>query len=154
MQNLVLKCVVLMAEDDEDDRFFMKAAFESAVFPGSLHFVENGKELIDYLLGHSKYHDRASFPMPDLILLDLNMPVKNGFKALEEIRSNEKLQYIPIIIVSTSDDPGVVAKGYKMGANAFVRKPDKLEALLEVVTSLKKFWCEVAELPLQDSTKN
>jgi CheY-like chemotaxis protein len=153
MEPLSPKCNVLMAEDDEDDRFFMKAAFESAVFPGSLHFVENGKELIDYLLGHHKYHDRASFPMPDLILLDLNMPAKNGFEALKEIRSNEKLRHIPVIIVSTSGDQQSIARGYYMGANAFIRKPDKLEALLEVVTSLKKFWFEIAQLPVQNSTQ-
>jgi CheY-like chemotaxis protein len=143
--------VVLIADDDEEDRSLLKDAFINAGLTSNhLRFVEDGMEVMEYLQGLSKYHDVKLFPTPNLILLDLSMPLKNGFETLRAIRSSELFGSIPVIIVSTSTDPDVVSKCYHLGANAFIQKPSGFISLLTIVEGLLKFWFEIVELPPQN----
>ncbi|HVA66039.1 MAG TPA: response regulator [Elusimicrobiota bacterium] len=140
--------VVLIAEDDDDDYLLTKKAFQDAGFKGSFCRVKNGVELMEALLLHeniSQAPGAANRPM--LLLLDLNMPCKDGRETLKEIKSHPDLQKIPVVVLTTSMSEADVAMSYEMGANSFIHKPARFDHFVESVKSLKKYWFEVAELP-------
>jgi CheY-like chemotaxis protein len=126
---------VLMAEDDPDDRFVMKEAFRQIGNCGDLRFVEDGEELMAYLRRLGKYADPASSPRPVLILLDLNMPKKDGRQALVEIKADPDLQSIPVAIWTTSEEKADRVQSQKEGSEAYMIKPT---AYSEVVNSIKQ----------------
>ena len=109
---------------------------------------------MDYLLHRGVYTDPASAPFPGLILLDLNMPKKDGWKALQEIRNNPALRRIPIVILTTSKAAQDVDRSYDLGVNAFITKPVTLTGLVEVVTTLGKYWFEIVNLPTDYTRKH
>lgn len=114
----------------------------------SLYFVEDGEELMDYLVTHEKYNDPSNCPRPDLILLDLNMPKKDGREALKEIKANPHLRQIPIIILTTSKAEEDIFRTYELGVNSFISKPVSYEELVELVKKLGVYWFETVRLPL------
>jgi CheY-like chemotaxis protein len=116
---------ILVAEDNPDDAFIFKMAFKRATLPHSIHFVDDGQKVIDWLSGTGEYSNRAKFPLPSLVILDLKMPVKTGFEALQWIRSHEKHRQLPAIILSSSDDPKDVKRAYELGSTTyFIKSPD------------------------------
>ncbi|MDE2314105.1 MAG: response regulator [Elusimicrobia bacterium] len=140
--------VVLIAEDDDDDYLLTRKAFEDSGFRGSFCRVKNGIELMESLLLHenlSQNPGAASRPM--LLLLDLNMPCKDGRETLREIKSHPDLQKIPVVILTTSRAEADIAMAYALGANSFIHKPARFDQFVDAVKSLKKYWFEVAELP-------
>lgn len=143
--------LILMADDDPDDRLLVKDALvECGVQPGlteAMRFVADGEELMDYLLRRGSYADAASCPRPDLILLDLNMPRKDGREALREIRSHAVLRRIPVVVFTTSRADTDIALVYDLGANSFVTKPVAFESLVNTLRVLSRYWLEVVELP-------
>lgn len=147
MGNTHRPAIVLMADDDDDDYLVTKKAFGSLSIPNRFYRVKDGEELMDYLLGRGKYVDSKQSPIPDIILLDLNMPRKNGHEALEEISNHDVLKMIPVICLSVSHDPEVIKTTYKLGANAFIKKPASFDQLLAIVESLSHFWLSIAALP-------
>ncbi len=136
---------ILMADDDADDRLLAKSAFEENNIINPIHFVEDGVELMEYLYGEGRYNQ--SRHLPGLILLDLNMPKKDGREALLEIKSDPILKRIPVVILTTSKAEEDIVKSYNLGANCFISKPVSFEGLLEVTKCLSKFWLEVASIP-------
>jgi two-component system response regulator len=138
---------ILIAEDDVDDRFMLKEAFEEIGAGQTLSFVEDGMELMDYLLRREKYLTRKNH-LPSLILLDLNMPKKDGREAIHEIKNHQDLWHIPIVIFTTSKSQEDLQQAYKLGASCFIVKPVRFEGLLEIIRTFKKFWFEVASLPV------
>ena len=138
---------ILIADDDPDDRGMIKEAFEENLLLNELHFVEDGEELMDYLNRKDKYADEKSYPLPGLILLDLNMPRKDGREALEEIKNSNFLSHIPIIILTTSKTEEDIIKSYNLGVNCFITKPVKFVDLVEVTKTLGRFWLEIVTLP-------
>lgn len=140
--------MILMADDDEDDRLMVKEAWEDSRLAIGLRFVEDGIELMDYLYSRGKYANEGSAPRPGLILLDLNMPKKNGFEALQEIKANPDLRRIPIIVLTTSKEEEDIFRSYDLGVSGFITKPVSLEGLAEVLKSLKNYWFEIVELPI------
>ena len=138
---------LLMADDDEDDRIMIKDALKEANLNNPIEFVENGEELIGYLKQTGKYSDKKKSPRPGLILLDLHMPVKDGFEVLKEIKSDPDLHQIPIIILTTSKDEEDVAITYNLGANSFIIKPVSFKKLVEIVETIGKYWFEIVKLP-------
>jgi CheY-like chemotaxis protein len=138
---------ILIADDDPDDRAMIKEAFEENLLRNVLHFVENGEELMNYLNRSGKYSDTVEYPMPGLILLDLNMPRKDGREALEEIKSSPQLSHIPIIILTTSKTEEDIIKSYNLGVNCFISKPVKFVDLVQVTKTLGRFWLEIVTLP-------
>jgi CheY-like chemotaxis protein len=138
---------ILMADDDEDDRILVKNAFEESRLSGEIHFVGDGEELLDYLNRRGKYAALQGAPLPHLILLDLNMPRKDGREALKEIKADPALRAIPIVVLTTSRDEQDIQRSYQLGVNSFIVKPALFTALVEVIKTLRRYWFEVVELP-------
>ncbi|OKY25577.1 response regulator [Thalassotalea sp. PP2-459] len=143
--------VILMADDDEDDRLLAQDALIESKVLNELHFVEDGVELIEYLTHQGKFQDQASAPRPGLILLDLNMPRKDGREALKEIKANPALRSIPVVILTTSKQEEDMVKGYDLGAASYITKPVNFEGLVELMKTLGKYWVEFVELPPSDN---
>ena len=138
---------ILMADDDADDRQMTKEAFEESHLGNDLRFVEDGAELMDYLRHLGKYIDPALAPRPGLILLDLNMPRKDGWEALREIKADPLLRSLRVVILTTSKAEEDVIRGYDLSVASYITKPVTFSALLEVVQVLGKYWLEIVELP-------
>ena len=138
---------ILMAEDDPDDQLLTEEAFSEALLANDLRFVEDGEELMDYLYRRGKYADVSNSPHPGLILLDLNMPRKDGREALEEIKADPNLRRIPIVVLTTSKAEEDILRTYDLGVSGFITKPVEFESLVEVVKVLGKYWFEIVELP-------
>ena len=132
--------MVLMAEDDADDRFFMGKAIEAASCGAELRFVKDGAELMDYLQRRGRFNDHELSPRPSLILLDLNMPRKDGRQALAEIKADPVLKEIPLVIWTTSDLQEDRVKCREAGANGYVRKPDSYTELENAVKKIVAEW--------------
>jgi len=130
---------ILIAEDDADDRFLLQAAFEENGFTDKLHFVENGVEVLEYLQtlagdGNNESH------FPRFILLDLNMPKKDGREVLKELKQNTVLKNIPVVIFSTTNNEQEMRRCYELGANSYITKPNSFESLLKTVAALRSYW--------------
>lgn len=138
---------ILMADDDEDDRLLARDALKESRVLNHLHCVEDGVELIRYLEGQGKYANREKYPMPGLILLDLNMPKKDGLEVLQEIKSNPAIRRIPVVILTTSKAEEDKIRGYDLGAASYITKPVTFSALVELMRALGKYWIEFVELP-------
>ena len=138
---------ILMADDDPDDRLMTQEAFAECRLKNPLRFVEDGEELLDYLRRRGPYADEAAYPMPGLVLLDLNMPRKDGREVLREIKTDPALRGIPVVILTTSKAEEDVARSYRDGVNSFITKPVTFSALLDVVQTLGKYWLQVVDLP-------
>ncbi len=138
---------ILMADDDEDDRLMTKEAFEEARLANELRFVEDGEELMDYLHRQGKYTDPAVSPRPGLILLDLNMPKKDGREALREIKSDPDLKRIPIVVLTTSKADEDIYRSYDLGVNSFITKPVSFDGMVYIITSLAQYWFQIVRLP-------
>lgn len=139
--------VILIADDDADDRMLAREALEEARLANTLYFVEDGEELMDYLLRRGRYIDPASSPRPGLILLDLNMPRKDGREALSEIKADPELRRIPVVILTTSKAEEDIFRTYDVGANSFITKPVTFEGLVEIIRALGHYWFSVVEIP-------
>ncbi len=145
---------ILMADDDPDDRQMTKEAFEKAHLANDLRFVEDGVELLDYMFRRGKYADAATSPRPSIILLDLNMPRKDGREALKELRADPLFRGIRVIILTTSKAEEDIIRSYDLSAASFITKPVTFDALVDVVRALGKYWLEIVELPeYADSTR-
>ena len=138
---------ILMAEDDADDRLLAREAMHESRVLNELHFVEDGVQLLNYLRGNGEYSNRELYPMPGLILLDLNMPKMDGREALAEIKADNRLRRIPIVILTTSKAEEDMVKGYDLGAASYITKPVTFDALVELMRTLGKYWVEFVELP-------
>lgn len=136
---------ILMADDDPDDRLLLKEAFEENHLLNTLETVEDGEELMDFLQRRGKYENTEV--MPGLILLDLNMPRKSGLEALKEIKADEKLRRLPVVILTTSKAEEDIIRSYDLGVNSFIVKPVTFDALVELVKDLDKYWFQIVELP-------
>lgn len=139
--------LILMADDDADDRLLVKDALVEGKLHENIRFVSDGEELMDYLLHRGQYADAASAPMPGLILLDLNMPRKDGREALREIRAHADLRRIPVVVFTTSKADIDIEAIYDLGANSFVPKPVAFDALMKIMNGLDKYWFGIVELP-------
>jgi CheY-like chemotaxis protein len=138
---------ILMADDDEDDRMMSMDALREARLANDLHFVEDGEELMDYLHCRGKYTGCNNAPRPGLILLDLNMPKKDGREALKEIKSDPSLRRIPIVVLTTSKAEEDILRTYDLGVNSFITKPVSFEGLVTVMKTLAEYWFEIVKLP-------
>ena len=138
---------ILMADDDPDDRQLTREAFEENHLANDLRFVEDGEELLDYLNRRGKYAAEGAAPVPGLILLDLNMPRKDGREALREIKADPRLKNIRVVILTTSKAEEDVIRSYDLSAASYITKPVTFERLVEVVQALGKYWLEIVERP-------
>ena len=138
---------ILMAEDDPDDRMLTNDALQESRLANTLLFVEDGEELMDYFYRRGRFRDPKKSPRPGLILLDLNMPKKDGREALKEIKADPGLRRIPVVVLTTSKEEEDVFRTYDLGANSFVSKPVTFEALVEIMKTIGQYWLQIVELP-------
>lgn len=138
---------ILMADDDPDDCLFIEDALKEAQMAADCRFVEDGQELMDYLLHQGSYSDASRAPCPDLVLLDLNMPRKDGREALREIKSHPGLKKIPIVVLTTSSDSKDICTSYELGASSFIVKPSQFGDFIELSKELGRYWFNWVKLP-------
>jgi CheY-like chemotaxis protein len=139
--------VILLTDDDEEDLEMTVEALRASRLGNDLRTTRDGEELMDYLLRRGQYADPSAAPMPGLILLDLNMPKKDGREALAEIKANPKLRQIPIIVLTTSKAEEDIFRSYDLGVNSFITKPVTFAGLVEAMKVLSQYWFEIVELP-------
>ena len=139
---------ILMADDDEEDRDLTREALERARLTNQVRFVGDGQELLDYLRREGRYAEHgAEAPRPGIILLDLNMPKKDGREALAEIKADPDLKQIPVVVLTTSADEEDVIRSYNLGVNSFITKPVTFGSLVDVMGAWGRYWLEIVELP-------
>lgn len=138
---------VLMAEDDEDDRMLLRKAFSHRFEKSILHCVEDGVELMKYLRKDAPYNDESKYPWPQLVLLDLNMPKKDGRQVLREIKTDKELCKIPVIVLTTSRQQDDIENAYRLGSNSYITKPSSFEGLIDIARELENYWFKTVELP-------
>ena len=138
--------MILCAEDDPDDRLLMRDAVADVAFVDELVFVEDGEEVLDYLRREGAFAD-SDHRTPQIVVLDLNMPRKDGREALREIKSDPRLRAIPVVILTTSSAPADIDGSYDSGASSFITKPQSYRDLVAVVYALRRYWRDTVELP-------
>jgi CheY-like chemotaxis protein len=139
--------VILLVDDDEEDLQMTVEALRESRLGNDLRMTHDGEELMDYLLRRGRYTDPADSPAPGLILLDLNMPKKDGREALAEIKSHPDLRQIPVIVLTTSKAEEDIFRSYDLGVNSFIMKPVTFSGLVESMQVLSQYWLEIVELP-------
>jgi CheY-like chemotaxis protein len=138
---------ILIAEDDADDRYLLQTAFTETGYPEQIDFVENGIEVFNYL---DKIYTGDTIEMkalPGFILLDLNMPKKDGREVLKELKQHPVFKKIPVIVFTTTKNELEIKRCYELGANSYVVKPISFDALLKVVENIRSFWFQTASIP-------
>jgi CheY-like chemotaxis protein len=138
---------ILLAEDDPNDALLVRMAFQRTRSGLPLMIVPNGLEAINYLKGEGVYADRTRFPMPDIILLDLKMPLLSGFEVLGWLREQPLLKRLPVIILTSSVQDQDARRAYEAGANSYLVKPTDFNELVETIKNLGDFWFEGSKLP-------
>ncbi|MFQ6028017.1 MAG: response regulator [Dehalococcoidia bacterium] len=142
---------ILMADDDPDDQMLTREALAESQLAIDLECVEDGEELINYLRDCVRSARRRNFSLPDLILLDLNMPKKDGREALLEIKSDPDLMRIPVVVLTTSHVEEDILRSYNLGVSGFIVKPVTLEQQVQVMQTLVQYWFQVVEMPYESS---
>ena len=137
---------ILSADDDDDDQLMLISAFREVGLDGPIKTIANGEELMNYLLKQGKYEDSKN-ETPHLILLDLNMPKKDGRFVLQELKKNQKLNKIPLIVLSTSFNPEDISISYELGANSFISKPSSYTELMKIAKVIKEYWVDAVLIP-------
>jgi two-component system response regulator len=138
---------ILLAEDDDDDYFLTERALKEDRLLNDVNRVKDGEELMEYLRHEGRFAGADGSPEPSLILLDLNMPRKDGREALKEIKSDPKLRHIPVVVLTTSRAEEDVVRSYQLGVNSFITKPVTFQGLVDAMKALGQYWFEVVELP-------
>ncbi|MFN5641213.1 MAG: response regulator [Sphingobacteriales bacterium] len=136
---------ILIAEDDADDRFLLQTAFDECGFKDKLIFVQNGVELIDHLFNKTNYNSDMGWPA--FIMLDLNMPKKDGREVLKEIKENQDFKKTPIVVFTTTKNTNDIKRCYELGANSYVVKPVSYDELVRVVAYIRNYWISVSSIP-------
>jgi CheY-like chemotaxis protein len=139
--------VILVAEDDEAHVALLQRAFRLAGVVGPIHFVSDGDETVAYLKGEDKFARRDEFPLPDLLLLDLNMPRKDGFQVIQWIRHQPELAALRIVVLTTSDALRDINKAYQLGANSFLTKPLVFTDFMDTIQAMYHFWMAISKTP-------
>lgn len=147
MQPDIEPITILLADDDEEDRMLTAEALEEARLANEIKTVEDGEELMDYLHRRGRYSDPELSPRPGLILLDLNMPKKDGRQALKEIKEVSELRSIPVVVLTTSKTEEDILKTYDLGVNSFITKPVSFNGMIDIMKALALYWFEIVRLP-------
>jgi CheY-like chemotaxis protein len=137
---------ILLADDDEEDRELAREALQGSRLANEMKFVTDGQDLLDYLRHEGRWNEKNS-PRPGIILLDLNMPKKDGREALQEIKADESLRRIPIVVLTMSQDEADVLATYDLGVSSFITKPVTFGGLVDVMKTWTQYWFEIVELP-------
>jgi len=131
---------ILLVEDHADDVFLMKRALKLAGVTSPVFVVGDGEEAVEYLEGTGQFNDRAAYPLPALMFLDLKLPLKSGHEVLEWARRNKALEALTIVVLTTSEEPGDIARSYQLGANSYLVKPPTADEILELAAAFNLSW--------------
>jgi CheY-like chemotaxis protein len=143
---------ILLADDDEDDRELARDALQEFRLANEMKFVVDGQDLLDYLRREGRWAGpEVDAPRPGIILLDLNMPKKDGREALAELKADESLRRIPVVVLTTTKDEEDVLRAYDLGVSSFITKPVTFGGLVDVMRTWSQYWFEIVELPDRDS---
>jgi len=146
-QTLKPSSIVLLIEDNPDDIELTQRAFASSTLEATLHVAQDGEEGVDYLFARGKYSERDMSMLPNLILLDLNLPKLSGLEVLKRIRDNDATRFIPVVLLTTSDEFCDVAEGYQLGSNSYIKKPVSFKVFSEVIQNLGDYWLHINTPP-------
>ena len=138
---------ILLAEDREDDVLLIQKAFSHAGINNPIYVVRDGDQVMSYLMGNGKYCNRAEYPLPDLLLLDLKMPGKDGFEVLEWIRQDAGLATLRVLVLTSSEQIRDVTRAYRLGANSFLVKPLDFQDLMQLSRTIQEFWLQTSKTP-------
>ncbi|MCX8101066.1 MAG: response regulator [Geminicoccaceae bacterium] len=144
---------ILVAEDDPDDRMMIEEAFAENRLANEIHFVEDGEELLAYLRREGRWTSLAGQPYPGVILLDLNMPRKDGREALRELKADPQLCRIPVVVLTTSRAEEDIVRTYGLGVSSFITKPVTFGGLVEAINVLCRYWIQIVALPPECSQR-
>jgi CheY-like chemotaxis protein len=147
MTGTAQKVIILLADDDADDREMARKALEKTHLANDFYTVADGEELLDFLHHRGQFAPPALSPTPGLILLDLNMPKKDGREALAEIKTDPALRRIPVVVMTTSQAEQDIFSSYDLGSNSFISKPVTLAGLVQVMTVIGQYWFQTVKLP-------
>jgi CheY-like chemotaxis protein len=131
---------ILIAEDDENDRLLINRAFQKVGQTEPLQFVENGQTAIDYLSGSGDYSDRAKYPFPSVVMLDLKMPLKNGFEVLQWIRNQPRYKKMVVVLFTSSNQPSDIETAYELGVNSYLVKPLNFDEVFGLARQIREYW--------------
>lgn len=137
---MLQEATILLVEDDPNDVFLMERAFERARLANPLKVVRDGEDAIEYFCGKGVYSDRARYPIPLLVLLDLRMPRRDGFEVLEWLRSQPDFVSLPVVVLTSSEDLPDLTRAYRLGANSYLIKPAQLDDLVQMMLRLQGYW--------------
>jgi CheY-like chemotaxis protein len=147
VSNPLVPITIVLADDDEEDRLMTKEALAESRLANDVRLVADGEELTDYLFQRGDYSDPANAPTPGLILLDLNMPKKDGREVLAEIKNDPRLRQIPVVVLTTSKTEEDIVRTYELGVNSFITKPVTFDGLVEAMSVFTEYWFEIVKLP-------
>src|SRR5438034_191865 len=147
MNRIRLPITILLADDDEEDRTMTEDALNESRLANDIRFVVDGEELLDYLFHRGDFANGSQAPTPGLILLDLNMPKKDGREALAEIKTEPRLRQIPVVVLTTSKAEEDIVRSYDLGVNSFITKPVTFDALVAAMSIFTQYWFEIVALP-------
>jgi CheY-like chemotaxis protein len=150
MEQVKNEIIILMADDDDDDYLLTKKAFKESRLLNTLNRVKDGEELLEYLHHVAPFEDKSKYPRPGVILLDLNMPRKDGREALKEIKMDPDLADIPVVVFTTSKAEEDVYRTYQLGVNSFITKPVTFDTLIHTMQTLGDYWFNIVTLPKKD----
>jgi len=151
MHRTRLPITILLADDDEEDRTMTEEALNEGRLANDVRFVADGEELLDYLFHRGDFANGHQAPAPGLILLDLNMPKKDGREALAEIKADPRLRHIPVVVLTTSKAEEDIVRSYDLGVNSFITKPVTFDGLVEAMSVFTQYWFEIVALPADGS---
>lgn len=138
---------MLLVEDDPNDVLLLQRAFRKAKANTPLYVVSDGQAAVDYLAGRGAYADRATHPLPSLVLLDLKLPRKSGHEVLEWLRAQPMLKRLPVVLLTSSKEPMDINRAYELGANSYLVKPVAFAELLHMARALELYWLQINESP-------
>lgn len=141
---------IIVADDDPDDRIFIGEAFAEAKFQPEISYAKDGEELMQYLRRTGAFEHLKGETLPNIILLDLNMPKMDGHEVLSELKSDPQLKRIPVIVLTTSKAEEDIFETYDLGVNSFITKPVSFEDLKSIADTIGKYWFETVSLPVED----
>ena len=144
---MVKEQFILLAEDDPNDTLLIRRAFQKAGLGDCLKNVADGEQAIDYLRGVGQYADRAKYPLPFLLLLDLKMPGTNGFQVLQWLRSQTDLKRLLVVVLTSSNLQADVDRAYDMGANSYLVKPVEFAEMVNMIQRFEAYWTEINRFP-------
>jgi CheY-like chemotaxis protein len=139
----MIQAPILLVDDDENDLFLLKYAFNQAGVTHPLVELTNGQQALDYLFGNGAYTDRRQHPPPAFLLLDLKLPIKSGFEVLRELRDEPRFKRLVVIVLSASGQPHDVARAYDLGANSYIVKPSGIDDLRRLAERFRAWWLEL-----------